>query len=242
MLEETMDTPVVLKKNIDYFFYIIILILLIYIILMIISSFCSCTNNNEESFNSTVSESELINNLKSENETLLNINQKINNLLEEQERSFFLAQNFDKVDETSFDNENDFVMTTFNNMVLPETDISKYHVIKTTTELNNVIDEAKKFKNFYKPGDIVVNGSNFNITRNDICYNAHQELINSNPDYISQHPECMVCTINGENDYKNTKSWRNTQTNIEQICLFNPTAENESKILNLNGCKKFCNI
>lgn len=239
---ENMDTLDISKKNIDYFFYIIILILLIYIILLIITNLGSCTNKHSDTFDISDPNIEIINNLKSENETLLNINKKINTLLEEQERSFYLANNFDKIDESSFNDENNFVLSTFNDIILPEIDLKKYRIIKTTAEFNNVLDEAKKFKNFYKPGEIVIDNSDFNITRNDICYSPQQELINSNPNFISQHPECMVCTINNKDDYKNTKSWKNTRTNIEQVCLFDPSVESESNILNLNGCKKFCNI
>jgi hypothetical protein len=242
MFGETADTSIESKNNIDYFFYIIILILLIYIILLIITNFCACADNVKDTFENTTANAEIINDLKSENETLLNINKKINNLLEEQERSFYLAKNFDKIDESSFNDENNFIMSSFNNIILPEINLSKYHVISTTAEMNNVIEEAKQFKNYYKPGDIVMNDSDFGITRNDICYNPQQELIKSNPDFISQHPGCMVCTVNNKDDYKNTKSWRNTHTNIEQVCLYNPSAEAESNILNLDGCKKFCNI
>jgi hypothetical protein len=229
------------KKNIDYFFYIIILILLIYAIILYINYFLFPVKILSERFLS-VAEQELITSLRSENEMLLDTHDKIVKKLKQQTRASFLSSNYDKVDEASYSDENNFINASFNTTKLSEIDINKFKVIKTEEELNDILTKASKFKNIYEPGDNVVEDSNFNITSENICYNTYQESIRNDPDFIKNHPKCMVCSIHPIQTYKDTPSWKATQTNIEHVCLYNPSAESNSKYLNYDGCMKMCNI
>ena len=229
------------KKNIDYFFYIIILILLIYAIILYINFYFFPVKIHSERFLS-LAEQELIASLKSENEMLLNTHNEIINKLEQQKRASFLSLNYDKVDEDSYNDENDFINTSFNTTELSVIDISKFKIIKTEEEFDKILAEASNFKNIYEPGDIVTKNSNFNVSSENICYNSYQESIRNDPDFIKNHPKCMACTVYPQNKYKDTHSWNTTKTNIEHVCLYDPSAEENSKYLNYDGCMKFCNI
>jgi hypothetical protein len=118
-------------------------------------------------------------------------------------------------------------------------------IISKQSELDVILTEAKNMKNFYKPGDIVTLNSTFGISKNDICYRQNNKPIKPTPDFIAKYPNCMVCAIEDENDdidLKNTQGWINTKTNISKVCLYNPDANPNSGIANLEQCKTFCNI
>jgi hypothetical protein len=121
-------------------------------------------------------------------------------------------------------------------------------IINNQTELNTVLSEASKMKNFYKPGDIVNTSSTFGITKDDICYRQNNKPIKPTPDFMKKYPNCMVCTIENENENEDNKNltdtlgWKNTKTNISKVCLYNPNATSKTGTPNLEQCKTFCNI
>jgi len=232
------------NPSIDYFFYIIILLLLLITIYFLFKqkyfneSFTNSSIPLSEKKPSPESLLEIQNkNLKTENEQLINLKTTLNTLLEEQSRGIYLSNNFNKIDENSFLNELSVLDNDFKKTKLPEIDISKYNVIDNEQEFEKLIEQTKTFKNIYKPGDIVTQDSDFNISKNDICYN---NLHNS--EEIKKYPNCMVCSINNPNTYDVQKSWKNTKTNINSLCLFNPIASESSGILNYDGCKKLCKL
>ena len=243
--------------SIDHFFYIIILLLIIYLVYLIIF------NNNlkiNESFSDVLlispekietkkeiaptplTSEQLIVNLKVENEELITLKNKLGSLLEEQSRGLYLSSNYNKVDVNSFNDELDYVNTYFNDTKLPEINISSYNVINNEQKLNTLLNEAKTFKNIYAPGEKVLKSSNFNITKDDICYNRYKGKLAGDKNFIVNYPDCMVCSVNDTNSYEHDNSWKNTKTNIKEVCLYNPTAETNSGILNYDGCKKICNV
>ena len=79
------------------------------------------------------------------------------------------------------------------------------------------------------------NNSNFDITSENICYNSYQESIQNDPDFIKNHPKCMACSIHPISKYENTHSWKTTKTNIEHVCLYNPSADTIRTITFSNG-------
>ena len=172
--------------------------------------------------------------------------QESKNLLEKnlkkQERAVYLSSIYNKVDESSFENELDYINTYFSNTILPTNSFENKKIISNEHELDNLIHEAKNFKNIYSVGDIVTNNSNFNIKKDNICYKDHLDHIANDLTFKEKYPECMVCSINPNSSYLDTKSWKNTKTNIHKVCLFNPDAKSHSDILNYEGCKKSCSI
>lgn len=247
-------------------FYLILLFVVLYLITSIYHKFklayLSNPNENFESFLNVKSHQELnqelnqqlnqeqnqqlqMENLIKKNNELNNIKDKLKNVLDEQNKAIFLSQNYDKINSSSFDGKMDFFLTDFSNTNFPLVDIKDKKIIKTESELNNLLTKVSKMKNFYKPGEIVDAYSDFNIGPSDICY---RDLKNKNV-LMEQLPNCMVCSVKSMsnqpenvNNLINSKSWKNTKTNIDKVCLFNPNAENNSGVANLEQCQKFCNI
>lgn len=162
--------------------------------------------------------------------------------MQKQARSLFLANNFYKVDDGSFNNELTFINDDFVDIRLPESDFKGKVLISTPAQWKDLLAKANSYKNLYKPGDVVIKPSNFNISKDTICYKDYETHLANDPNFKKKYPECMVCSVNPDEDYKSTKSWKNTQTNIHKVCLFNPNAPNDSTILNYNGCKNLCSI
>lgn len=183
--------------SIDYFFYTIIILLIFYLVYLIIFNNLNIMNesfiiekskdvvNNEfKNINfKPESPEEIIKNLKHENSELISYKDKLNNLIDKQTRDFYLTNNFNKIDEKSFNDEINFVDTYFKDVKLPEIDISKFNVISTENKLEGLLNEAKTFKNIYAPGDKVEHNSDFNITKDDICYFGHAENIKNDPEF-----------------------------------------------------------
>lgn len=162
--------------------------------------------------------------------------------MQKQARSLYLANNFYKVDDSSFNNELTFINDDFSDIRLPENDFKGKILITTNSQWNDLLSKASSYKNLYKPGDVVIKPSNYNITKDTICYKDYETHLANDPNFKKKYPECMVCSVNPDSDYKNTKSWKNTQTNIHKVCLFNPNAPNDSTILNYNGCRNLCSL
>lgn len=167
--------------------------------------------------------------------------EKILNRIKEHDQAVFISNNYNKVNPDSFDQDNEFMNLYFNNDY-PKIDLSKYKVIDNQSELNDLAIQISKFKNIYVPGEIVDSPSSFNINKNQICYQHKGALLNSDPNFMANYPECMVCSVNSPDNYKNMPSWDNTKTNIKEVCLFNSNPEPNSGIPNLQDCKKFCRI
>lgn len=153
-----------------------------------------------------------------------------------------MSQNFLKVDESSFNDELNFLLFDFANTKLPEINMDNKKLINTQSEFNEITAEAKTMKNFYKPGDIVNSNSTFDITKNDICYRSNGKPINPDANFVKNYPNCMVCSVENPNTLENSNAWIHTKTNIKEVCLFNPNAESNSGIANQEQCQKFCNI
>lgn len=179
---------------------------------------------------------------KTQNNTLKMSKDALEDSIRKQARALFLANNFYKIDDSSFNNEVNFINDDFADIRLPESDFNNKTLISTQQDWNNLLTKASGYKNLYKPGDVVIKSSDYNISKDTICYKDYETHLSNDPSFKTKYPECMVCAVNPDADYKNTKSWKNTKTNIHKVCLFNPNAPNNSTILNYTGCKNLCNI
>lgn len=189
-----------------------------------------------------MSSNEILTELIDKNKELTNIKNTIQNKLEQQSKAIYISQNYDKVDSSSFNDELMFLLFSFQNTKFPEINLDKKKIIETQSELESVLSEAKNMKNFYKPGDIVSANSTFAIDKNNICYRNDGNPIKPTAEFLQRYPECMVCSVESEQDIYNTNSWKTTKTNINKVCLFNPDAESNSGLPNLNDCQNFCGI
>jgi hypothetical protein len=162
--------------------------------------------------------------------------------MQKQARALFLAKNYYKVDDSSFNNQLTFINDDFDDIRLPESDFKGKILVSTPAQWKDILTRAGSYKNLYKPGDVVIKPSNYNISKDTICYKDYETHLANDSNFKKKYPECMVCSVNPDEDYKNTKSWKNTQTNIHKVCLFNPNAPNDSTVLNYNGCKNLCNL
>lgn len=186
--------------------------------------------------------SEILAELMSKNQELNNIKNTIQDKLEKQSKAIYISQNYDKVDSSSFDDEIIFLLDDFSYTQFPEIDFDNKKIIETEAELNSILSETKNMKNFYQPGDIVNSNSTFGISKNDICYRHNGQPIKPTPEFIQKYPDCMVCSVESEQDVYDTNTWKNTRTNINKVCLYNPTAESNTGIPNLSDCQKFCGV
>ena len=239
-----------------YLLYIVLFFVIVFIIYKIIF----CFNLKKEGFENapTQIDKNLANNknninknehieimekLKEKNAELTNMKNTLQNKLLEQSQAIYINQNFNKVEPSSFNEQLSYLLLDFADTKFPELDIDGKKIINTQTEYNNILTEAKEMKNFYKPGDVVSENSTFGINKNHICYRQNNQPIKQTPDFIAKYPNCMVCAIEENNEnLKNTPGWIHTKTNISKVCLYNPNAEPNSGIPNIEQCKTFCNI
>jgi hypothetical protein len=180
--------------------------------------------------------------LKSKNTILSDSNSHLEKSLKEKERAIYLSKFYNKIDEKSFNNEVDFINTNFATTILPTAELTGKKIISNQNELSNVLNEVKTFKNMYNVGDIVTQNSDFNITADNICYADHMDKLAADPEFKKKYPNCMVCSVNPESNYKFTNSYKNTKTNINKVCLFNPNASANSDEFNYDGCAKVCSV
>lgn len=155
--------------------------------------------------------------------------------------AYYISSNFDKIDDESFKGT-DFLTHRFNSDGYPQIDLKNFKVIENQEQLDNVIGEVKTFKNYYKPGDIVTDKSSFNINSTNICYRADGKPMKLTEEFKEKYPQCMVCSVVDKKDLPDSDTWRETKTNINTVCLFNPESKNNSGIPNLSECKKMCKI
>ena len=205
---------------VDFYIFYIVLIFIVIFTVFYINNY-----NIEGFFNSNTDD---------------NLNQKINEL-EKQKRELLIANNYYKVDDTSINEIITFVNDDFNNNELPSFHKQKYRIIQNQMDLNKFKDDISRFKNIYKPGEIVIDDSDFNITKNDICYRDNGKLIKTDDDFLAKYPQCMTCSVHEKNIY-DTREWQNTKTNIDKVCLFNENNKNLPGVPNLEQCKKFCKV
>lgn len=178
--------------------------------------------------------------IKSINDALRKSNETLEDSIKKQSRALYLSNNYYKVDDKSFNNELNFINNDFKDIRFPPNNFENKIVISTENDLQNFISKASQYKNFYEKGDVVFKPSDFNITKDKICYRDYGNHMSNDPNFKNKYPDCMVCSVNTESDYENTNSWKNTKTNIQKVCLFNPNAPANSAILNYEGCKKLC--
>ena len=203
--------------TIFYLLYIVLFFVVIFIIYKVIFIY-----NKTESFDNTIgskiqSTEQIMLELQSKNDELMNMKNTIQNKLQEQTQAILISQNYDKVDSSSFDDELSFLLVDFANTQLPSIDIQGKKIVQTQSELYDVLGEATRMKNYYKPGDIVTANSTFNIGKNDICYRSNGKSIKLDSNFISQYPNCMVCSVESENNLENSNAWTNTKTNINKV-------------------------
>lgn len=222
-----------LNYCIDYFLYILLFIFIMYFIYNSVAS-------NKESFQTNSEQQQVTQELQSDNLLLKQDKLILQETLDKYKRDLYLINNYKKVDDDSFNDINEYINDYTYNTIYPSTNLKNKKIIENQNDLDKVLEEAKTFKNIYKTGEIVTLNSSFNINKNKICYNDYEQNILNNPDFTKKYPECMVCSINPDDSYKKTKSWKNTKTNIHKVCLYNPTAEPNSDVLDYNGCKKLC--
>ena len=234
-----------LKSNeectIFYILYIVLIFVIIFIIYKIISNFCFA-EKFELASEKKLTPTYITNELEEKNNELNNLKNTLEERLAAQSKAIYISKNFNKVDTGSFNDELAFLLNNFANTKLPEINIDGKNIIQTQSELDSTLAKASVMKNFYKPGDIVTSDSTFQIEKNDICYRHNGKPINPDSTFMEQYPNCMVCSIEDPAILPNSNAWINTKTNINQVCLYNPTAETNSGIPNLEQCQKFCNI
>jgi hypothetical protein len=227
--------------TIFYVLYIVLILVIVFIVYKIILNF-SKIEGFELISDKKLSPEQIVEELKEKNNELNNLKNTLQNKLEEQSTAIYISQNFNKVDSSSFDDELTFLLVDFANTKLPEIDLDKKKILETNIELDNVLSEVSGMKNFYKPGDIVESGSTFGITRNDICYRHNGKPIKPTSDFITQYPNCMVCSVENKDTLEKSNAWANTKTNINKVCLYNPNAEANSGIPNMEQCQNFCGV
>ena len=228
--------------KIFYIIYTILILVVVYILYKIYSFTFFSENFDTSTTISNLTPEQLMTELQSKNEQLNSMKNKLENKLEEQSKAIYLNQNFDKVDESSFNDEINFLTLEFNNTDLSQIDLSTFNVIDTSAKFNNIINEAHAFKNLYNPGDIVNTKSSFNISPDDICYRSNGKQIKSDSNFVKNYPDCMVCKVDDATNIYDSNSWKNTKTNINQVCLFNTNADANSGIPNMQQCRKLCNV
>lgn len=181
------------------------------------------------------------NKLKIKNEELNLSKSKLEDKIKEQKRAYYISSNFDKIDEQSFNNM-EFISRKFDSDGYPKINLNKFRLIKNQNQLDELVNEAKTFKNYYTSGDIVTDNSSFNINKNDICYRTDGKRMKLTKEFTNKYPQCMVCNIIDKNELDDSDSWKSTKTNINEVCLFNPESTKDSGIPNLEGCKKMCGV
>jgi hypothetical protein len=184
----------------------------------------------------------IISRLVDKNNELEAIKNIIEDKLKEQSQAIYISENYNKINSNSWEDELSFLLVDLTNTRFPEINMDGKKIVNSQDELNTVMSEVKEMKNFYKPGDIVTANSTFGITKNDICYRADGKPIKANKEFMSKFPDCMVCSVENSKQLTNTDTWKNTRTNINKVCLFNPAAESNSGIPNLKQCQNFCGV
>ena len=136
--------------------------------------------------------------------------------MKKQSRALYLSNNYYRIDNSSLNDEISFINDYFVDIRLPKSDFKGKELIKTRQEWNNLLAEAKDYKNIYKVGDVVLQKAGSDIVKDRICY-GEQSQLNNDPLFKKKYPECMVCSIAPEAELLNTKTWKDTKTNISSV-------------------------
>ncbi len=226
-------------SSLSILIYIILFSIIFYLIYKLIfqKENFENVNNSQNNNNQTI-----IDELKQKNKELSELKSTIENKAKEFDRAEFLTKNFDKLNEDSSEKLSNEIFNSFTKNNIPEIDIDKYRIILDQNDLGIVISNISKYKNFYKPGEIVTSPSSEIIDKNIICYQDKGKLIKTDPDFLKKYPECMVCAINDNPNVTETVGWKNTKTNIKEVCLFNPNPNPDFPVASLEECKKLCKI
>jgi hypothetical protein len=225
------------KFCIDYLFYIIILIFVIYLIINFNNNY-EKENFEEDNGINLLNKDELYKQCSLSNDFILKKNKELENKINEQNRAIFINKHYNKIDENNFNNE--LFYKYFENVSFPQINLNNKVLINSVEDLNKIKDDMRNYKNIYKVGDIVNQPSTENISSDDICYKDYDMNILDNQNLKKNYTNCMVCSINSPENYKNDISWEKTKTNIKDICLYNINSEDNSLIPNYNKCKQLC--
>jgi len=212
--------------------YIIIIIVIIYLCWYTLNFFY----NSQENYS-------LVQTLQEKNKELNFIKDSLNKKIQAQTQAIHIANNYNKVDPSSYNDQLQFILTDVSNTKLPEMDLESKQLIKSKLDLDTTLIKAENMKNYYKPGEIITSNSTFEITPNDICYKFNGK----NSEIMKKYPSCMVCQISSlpSSKLKDSIEWKDTRTNISKVCLFDPNANPNSGLTgipNLAQCKEFCSI
>lgn len=219
--------------------YIILFSIIFYLIYKLIfqkenfENFVDTENNNNQA---------IIEELKQENKELSEIKSSLENKAKLLDRANFLTNNFDKLNEESGDMLSNDIYSSFAKINIPQVDINNYRIILNQNDLSAVISNLSNYKNFYKPGEIVTMPSSEIIDKNIICYQNKGKVIETDPEFLEKYPQCMVCSVNNSPNLTETIGWKNTKTNISEVCLFNPDPDVKFPVASLEDCKKMCKI
>jgi hypothetical protein len=226
------------KFCIDYLFYIIIFIFVIYLF------FNSDNNYKKEHFEedngiNSLNKDELYKQCLLNNEFIQKKNKELENKIDEQNRAIFIKNKYNKINKNNFNNE--LFYKYFENVSLPEIKLNNKYLVNSEEDLNKMKNNMRNYKNIYKIGEIVNQPSSENINADNICYKDYDMSNVDNQDLKKKYTNCMVCSINSPENYKNDISWEKTKTNIKDICLYNINSDDNSLIPNYNTCSKLCN-
>ena len=231
-----------LKKNnsIDYFFYIVILFLITYLTICIINTNCfsrfdTFIAEEAEGEQRLTVEQELVK-ATTLNKELLVGKEMLEKSINEEKRIAYLNNNFLKISDDAMTTKINNIEKSISNIKLPESTFENDTLINTQNELNTLIKTSSKYKHFYKPGDIVINPSSATIDKNKICNSKNINNVQS------ENSSCMVCSVDKNNDYKNSVGWKNTKTNIDKVCIFNPNSSTDPLNVDYTECRKLCNL
>lgn len=222
------------KFCIDYLFYIIIFIFLIFFIF----NFDNKENFEKDKDAKLFNKDELYKQCMLNNEFISKKNKELEKKINDQNRMYYLKNNYDKIDNIN----NELLNKYFKNTSFPKANLKNKTIINSEQDLLKIKDDLSKYKNIYKVGDIVTQRSSENISSDDICYKDYDMNKDDNIELKNKYTNCMVCSINSPENYKNTNSWKKTKTNIKDICLYNVDATDNSPIANLSRCKKICKV
>ncbi len=222
------------KFCIDYLFYIIIFIFLIFFIF----NFDKQENFEKDKDANIFNKDELYKQCMLNNEFISKKNKELEQKINEQNRMYYLKNNYDKIDNIN----NELFNKYFKNTSFPKANLDNKTIISSEKDIIKIKDDLFKFKNIYKVGDMVVQPSAKNISADDICYKDYDMSKNDINELKNKYTNCMVCSINSPENYKNTTSWKKTKTNIKDICLYNVDATDNSPIANLSRCKEICKV
>ena len=130
---------------------------------------------------------------KSQNNALKVSRETLEESMKKQARALFLSNNFYRIDDSSFNNEISFINNDFVDIRLPASDFDGKTLIKTQQDWNDLLAKANGYKNLYKVGDIVIKPSEYNISKDTICYKDYETHLSNDPNFKKhQHFSILI--------------------------------------------------